>query len=476
MRLRTLPCGRRRGGQGLPTIKLDQLPVEVVSEICENVPETDIPNVRLTSRFLRDVATPFLLDEIHLVFKRSSFDRLLEISQHPVISRSVTSLFYEPDSLDRFRSREDWEDNIIEPSYLDLLQRLPRRGASEEEQRQAEQREKEQNKDRRRMGDRSKQYSEEDLAKGWSAYQAIFEEQEFFRSRGYGFEEIFTAMRRLLNLHAITMSQGCTVVTRTKYLDKTFSASLQRPGAVDDSGIPPSRSLLLGAARAGLSLKTVQLGPVDWKLLHADDGEFAEMKDSLKSVCEFEIHITTGYDENTDDIGVEIPECHEYLSNCRLWHLIRDTPLLESLLISFDWYEPTSPAQLTWIVGDTKWDFLSSVAFQCIDTDERSWVAFFCRHQKTLREVCFEDIRFVTGEWPSALEEMHDALSLTSAHVQGRLIGEDPHQCWHLDAIYPASSDDYTSPSNRTREAIEDYLIGWGDCPLLDEEEHPQTE
>lgn len=475
MQLQTLPCGRRRGGQGNAAIRLDQLPVEVVSEICQNIPEADIPNVRLTSRFLSGVATPFLLNEIHLVFKRSSFERLLEISQHPVISRSVTSLFYEPDSLDRFQSRGDWEDSIMELSYLDLLQRLPKRGASEEEQRRAEQREREQFQDRRRMGDRSKQYSEDDLAEGWDAYQELYEEQESLRSRDHGFEAMCTAMRILPNLHSITMSQGCTVVTRTKLLDKSFSASLLRPGTVHDSGIPPSRSLLLGAVRAGLFLHTVRLGPVAWKLLQAEDGEFAEMKSALKSVRDFEMHMTTGYDEDTDDIGVDIPECYKYLSNCKLWHLIKDTFLLESLLIKFDWYEPTCPAQLAWIVGDTKWDFLTSVAFQCIDTDERSWVAFFCRHRDTLREVDFEDIRFLTGEWPSALEGMHNALSLTFARVQGRLAGEDPYQRWELDPLYPASYDDYTCHSNRTREAIEDYLIGWGDCPLHDEDEHPQS-
>ncbi|KAL8780224.1 MAG: hypothetical protein Q9213_006569 [Squamulea squamosa] len=452
-------------------MRIDQLPVEIISEICENVSEVDIPSLRLTSRLLAEVATPFLLDEIHLVFKPDSFQRLLEISRHPVISRAVTSLLYEIDSLATFETRSDWEDRVFEPSYLELLQRWPKRNACEEEQQDALQREKEQRKDRC-YGNRKERYQEDDLAKGWDSYSVMYTEQELLRRNGHGFEDMYSAFRALPNLGSITMSEGCTIVTRTKYLDKTFSASLQRLGSQHDTGIPQARALLLSAARAGLSLHEVQLGYVDWQFLQADEADFLEMKNALKSVTTFEVHISTGCNEVTDEIGITIPECSEYLKSHRFWHLIKDTPLLEDLTIAFDWFEPTCPAQLDWLIGSSRWEHLATVAFECIDTDELSCIAFFRRHQDTLREVSLDTIRLITGEWPAVLEEMHDALSLTSAQVTGRLLGDDPPQEWYLDPTYQDPKLD--EQSKRTRAAIEDYLIGWGDCPLRDEDEHPQ--
>lgn len=153
--------------------------------------------------------------------------------------------------------------------------------------------------------------------------------------------------------------------------------------------------------------------------------------------------------------------------------MIKDTPLLEDLTIAFDWFEPTCPAQLDWVVSSSRWEHLTTVAFECIDTDELSCTAFFRRHQDTLRDVSLDTIRLITGEWPAVLENMHDALSLTSAQVTGRLLGSDPLQEWYLDPTY--QDDELDEQSSRTREAIEDYLIGWGDCPLRDEDEHPQA-
>lgn len=116
-------------------MRIDQIPTEIVARICENVPAVDVLNVRLTSRFLSNVANPFLLDEIHLIFKRDSFQRLLDISRHPVISRAVTKLLYEFGSLPTFEDRRGWESRIIDPMSAEILRRFARRGACKEEQR-----------------------------------------------------------------------------------------------------------------------------------------------------------------------------------------------------------------------------------------------------------------------------------------------------------------------------------------------------
>ena len=452
------------------------LPTEIISQICENICRQDIPSVRLSSKCLCDLATPFLLHEIHLVFKPDSFKRLLDISRHPVICRHITSLLYEPDILDAFETKALWERQIISRSYLDHLQKLPRYGANEEEYRHSREREAVYYKQSSRRNVKE-QYSERDLRRAWKSYHELYMQQESLHASGYGFETICTAMRNLPNLDTVTMSLGSA--PRTRYLDMKFRASLQRAGpddsGLENMGVPQTRSLLLGASRARLSLDSVRLGSVDWKFLQATDSHFAEMKDTLRNVRYFEIHIDTGGDESEEQNGLEILKCCENLRDYRLWNLIRDSSLLKELTVAFDWYQPTCPGELEWVVGDTRWESLTAVNFQCIDTDERSWVDFYGRHKNTLKEVHLETIRFKSGGWPSALESMHNALSLTSAHVTGHLLGDDPLQFWYLYPPHPTLQDDLSFQNNRTRKALEEYLTGEGDCPLRDEVAHPMV-
>ena len=90
--------------------------------------------------------------------------------------------------------------------------------------------------------------------------------------------------------------------------------------------IPRGLSLLLGAARAGLSLKIVRLGVVEWRLLQAIDFDLAEIKDALKSTRCFEINIDTSWDEDEEE--------PDYVKNHRLWHLIKDSKQLENLFVA----------------------------------------------------------------------------------------------------------------------------------------------
>lgn len=258
----------------------------------------------------------------------------------------------------------------------------------------------------------------------------------------------------------------------SQYLHKAFGETLQSCGLSDIdaqiSGIPQLRSILIGASRAGLSLDILRAGWVSWKFFGADGTELAEMRDAMMCLRSFEIHILTLSVDYAEE-SADLTQCRQYLADSRFWCLIKDTPLLENLTVIFESNEPVFPAELGWIVGDTRWKNLTTVNFDCISSDERSWVAFFCRHQQTLRGLCLRCVRLTTGGWPSVLESMHKSLNLTTAHFQGRLLGDEPQQCWDL-------YDEMTCQISHTGKAIEDYLTGGkGNCPLLDENAHPQT-
>ena len=59
-----------------------------------------IANMRVVSKFWCKVATPFLVWQMRLVFTRESFQRLTAISDHPGVSRTVTSIYSEASMLE----------------------------------------------------------------------------------------------------------------------------------------------------------------------------------------------------------------------------------------------------------------------------------------------------------------------------------------------------------------------------------------
>lgn len=98
------------------------LPAELALEICRLLDIQDIKNLRLVSKYHNDLAIPFLFHQLQLVFHAESFDRLLAVAQHPVISKEIKSLYYEPALIEDHESRDRWERHVQSPvSHHDFL-------------------------------------------------------------------------------------------------------------------------------------------------------------------------------------------------------------------------------------------------------------------------------------------------------------------------------------------------------------------
>ena len=451
---------------------MDKVPTEIVIAICNQLSPIDIANVRLVSRFLCNVSTPFLLQQIHLIFTESSFQRLTDISKHPIVSREVTSLFYEPDCFRPFRTQKQWEHHVMRECILDCERMdecnmyywtIPDSYLSET------------------SSETTQQLLKDHLANGWATYQSTYAGQQRLRNGGYGSEQIYAAMSKFPNLTSICMSLVSDTIRETNGSingsSERFRKRRTRQIWDDPSapiGINQMRSLLLGASFANLSLLDARFGSVHWKFFQATDADFETMKKALRLVRYLELRITT--DSDPWESGNESLECYEYLrSSMRMLHLIKDSPMIETLIITFDSTFPHCPSTLAYIVGSTKWDFLTTVDFQYLEADEDTWVAFCSRHRKTLREIRLEAVRLTSGRWASVLQVMHNVLTLASATLRDSLLGTDPPQYWPLDYRGQIEPDDMSHQCNRTRIAVQQYLVDGGDCPLLDEERHPQT-
>lgn len=420
------------------------------------------------SKFWNNVATPFLPGNVNLVFKPESFERLLDISRHPVISKQITTLYYEPNTLDEYTTQDEWEKTIIADSYTKDFETLPSPDASERKLR-AWRRNITKIRERPRHN-----YSRDYLEKAYKEYTRMHAEQEALRNRDYGREEFSDAMSRLPRLSEICMNHGWAICQRPKGAKNAFTAGLHNAGG-DYCGIPFMRSMLLAVHEAGIELGILQLGSVDWKFLHQSDEVLERMKTALRHLTTLELVISTGMDESGNEIGVEIPTCRRYLSNnTKLAEFLAAAPNLKHLGIGFDWFEPYCPAELKQVFGSTTWPCLESVALENIDAASENLNRFLEQHASTLKHVTMKTVRLLEGTWIDSLQKMNKILNLKSAYIRGDLLGEDPPQHWVLEPDIWAEYSDLRSQGNRTSKAIQDFLVQGGSCPLIDEDAHPQ--
>ena len=62
---------------------------------------SDIKKLRLVNKAFSVAAAEFLLEEVYVIFKTNSFERLRQISHHAFFSKRVKSLRYEPNAFER---------------------------------------------------------------------------------------------------------------------------------------------------------------------------------------------------------------------------------------------------------------------------------------------------------------------------------------------------------------------------------------
>lgn len=456
---------------------ISSLPPEIADTICAELQTPDVISLRLVSRSWSYVATPRLLSIVHLVFKPDSFQRLVDISKHPVIRHHVTCLLYEPAILRGYRSRQEWHENIVLPAdtpWHDVPKPPPK--ADEREQRVC----------RRRVvrlcmrhqppkGLHPQAY----LRQAYTEYVRLYNEQGDLRRNDYGAVTILNAMTRLPNLSEIRMYLGSVVVGPSDYVKQAYAATLQKPEGdyehIEPHGVAQSRSLLLGAAHARLKLTRLELGAVDERFLQAPNEVRHEMKKAVKCLRVLKLEMSVGINAYRDTDAYS-DESGEDLKRFRLVEFLSAAPVLEDLSLYFNSFEDKYGAyKLRYIVGSFTWSVLRKLNFGWLETNQEELIAFFVRHSPTLRDITIHDIRLLSGTWALTLERMSVLLKLESAEFYGMILCIDPPEKWYLDPAAEAVYDGLKRQRIKTRKAVEEYLVSGGICPLRDEAAHPQT-
>ena len=446
---------------------MDRLPVEIVHMVFAHLAPQDATQMRLICKSFSELGLHYILPRFHLIFKSTSFERLRRISTHPVLSQHVQTIFYEADTLQEFDDMEDWKENIIQHDFPDNIPDDIRHTTDpSERQVRAYRREMK----RLSQGPRWT-YTETQLSKAYGHYKMYLANQAMMRAHDYNAQLISDAMRRLPNLKSVVMAMELCFNTRSSYISRAFSASLQKPygdrGQVESCGVPQLRSLLLGVWEAGLKLEDLRCGYVHWQFFRQSASVFAKVKEAVQHLQSMELHIsTTSPNDDPDDedaFHIGIPECIAYLKGGRLRDFVTAAPDLTALAIYFDWDNPQPPSRLVDIVGTFTWDSLRYASFSYIETTEDELMAFYTRHSSTLREIALDTIILSQGSWARTFQKMAKVLQLKEASVSGILQSLEDVRSYDLGS---GLCEDEEIPF--MKRVVDNYLIEGGDLPLIE--------
>ena len=442
-----------------------RLPNEILHQIFSLLHPPQVANLRLACKAFSTIGLQYLASTIHLIFKPSSFEHLRQISEHPVLSQYVHTLFYEADSLEDVYSMKEWKETIIVPDWCNTVHSKPMPSPPPD----ASNREK---RAYRRHMEKVRAgplyiYSAGQLKNAYEEYRHFVWLQNYIRQYDYNSEMIREAMAKLPKLKTIELSLFDGLhYGRSRKLEKAFAKGLTvaygdpRHGSC---GVAQLRSLLVGACDAGLEIETLRCGSVEWIVFMERDIVFNKLKHAVRCLRTLEFYITTRNDDPRFETNPheEVDICAEYLEDSgRLRDFLTSAPQLESLTVQFDCDTPMHPARLSDLVGDFSWHSLRLAAFNKIDTTEEELMDFYERHAKTLREIRIESIHLDHGSWTSIFGRIRNTLSLEKATISGYLTAEDPPESIYLGLLPESMLDGVDGEITSLGAAIGGYLVG----------------
>lgn len=447
---------------------MDQLPVELITLVCSFLKPRDIGHLRRASKLYADVCRPSMFREEHLMFTPASFEHLQAISSDPKIAAYVTSFFYEADTLPFFDSKDEWELHLTDRAYTSAIESLPPLDpTSSDRTRRAYQREY------KRLWRRPRhQYSRLQVTTAYQKYLDYSTEQDDMRRDKYHAGKIADALAKLPNLQEIILSLECWRHERSEALKDAYkdcyTVAHGDNSWTEPLGVPQMLSLLLGSARTRMNLKRLSCGLVEWWIFRQDDKVFEELKKAVRNLQELTLELSTGIKDSLEGHeirGGEIETCAEYLKNGRVLDFLAAAPKLRMLDFRFDLCNPNCAADLRYVVGRHKWEFLADVTLSTLEGRAEDLLGFCETHATTLRQLVLDEIKLVEGSWSATFQKMRQLLNLKKVRICGSLEAFEFQEVWTFSEI---EFGDETMLS----QVVEKYLLEGGEGPLLDLDEY----
>ena len=433
------------------------LPAELIDEILQLLPRSDIPSVRRTCKYLAARGLRYLLTEAHTILTKASFQRLLETSESPIAQEYITSLLLKGDMLNGIHyhdTRNEWERKLeayLKPHeypssvtpYADHMRSAFKSAIKSNLEKQSELR---------------------TTAYHYHQYLHFYENQQAFVKTDYK-STLALAMSRLSHLRSITYSLWNGVRERNDALDYTVCTTLYPAwGEVPSStGFGGLWNLLAALHEVGVQLESLHFGCVSYhSIAHLE--RFGSVLRGIRSLSIVVFHACPNI--------LRCPHHSPGSTACPIVRFIRNAPNLQVLKFTCNGMLSATGSDLIHVVGNYTWQFLHTINLAGMNTTEARLVDFFRRHATTLREVGLAWIRIYNGSWKSALPKLRAILKLQRVNISGWLMNDQPKEIWCLDG---GELGFHKEEATRMKAAVEHYLLHGGECPFDDLKNYPVT-
>ena len=385
-----------------PKFPADHLPAELIHMVYTYLEPTEAAAFRWAGRVVAEIGLQYLVPTVYLRLNEESYDRLLAISEYPVVSKYVVNLDYETRGLSAV-NRKEFDLRIIKKmirAQRHESSKTPNRFASARACR-AYKRESVHN-----APILSQRQITQLLDRAWLVYEASYSSQKKVEVANFFRKKIVKAMKQLRNLKRISTSPDSAYKREVAEIKDIFPTCYIPPKF--SSFLDPTSPILLAAASAGLHVENLCCQPFSFQIFTHDKQDLAALKRSM-------LHLKTMYIDFTSRSYL-VPEIQimqrECLATRQVLNLITSAPDLEYLGLKFDWWLPWMCRTIDATIGKFYWSSLKAVSLEGLSSDENDLVDFCERHTRTLKDLSLKHMNLSNSSWDVTFHRIRQAFRL----------------------------------------------------------------
>ncbi|KAI9794485.1 MAG: hypothetical protein M1835_006577 [Candelina submexicana] len=450
--------------------KLLILPPEILLNICQRLRKRDRKSIRLTSRYLGQLGSELLVDEVIVAANYRRLQVLEEIANHPVFRKHVIRIVFDISTLDCYsmssavsqglllRSELIGEDDQVvshpeqneegsiaetNPWWLQALESLAETGNIVEAQ--------------------VPSAICRGIMEGHRNHHQLYEDQAIIRDKEFDLIAFERALNSFPNVTAVILADGDSRASSIKgvntfggeknqlgdnvqgllagsadnfYLSPKIGLQAQVLQTISRIGKPLTSFKTSFGSSGGLCTACLDMSAQELRLLcHA----FADLGELYLSFCRYRVE-----DEDED---------LRPLKGTNLSQLLQAARQLEHLKLEFDCFGPSALKHIPLgnLIGGERWPNLRSIRLVGMSMHLYELAALIDRQRYTLTEVTLDCIYLSSGGWSQALDLLRQLIHLKKIKLR------------HL-------SGDGFSFAQRYRHYsytdMEQYVLGQGQNPL----------
>lgn len=377
---------------------LDSLPDELIGMICAFCGTTEIQSLRSSCRTIRKVADEYLLPEVVLFMNRDSLAACNGLTAHPVISKTVKSLWIQADRLKEMTFR-DWDEkrnSKVKIKYLMKASAVLQREGRDQGPSHAEEMEilakKIQERDEPKLSD----------VQLWSYYahaaRLAYESEQMLLDQSF-LKTLKDVLQRCPKIEAVDLTHGSLLRDGTTQRNEAFRRGLFIPhhhydGVNPDACLDVMIHLVIAASAVGVRPRRLRLGGLSSRILARED-----IKDKIHHFFQDLEHLewkpSRHFDAAFDANEYEVMRTS--FNNDRFLNLIKAANCLKLLHLDLSLGVRIALSRL---VGNIIWPHLSSISLCLFAASQDELTHFLRRHRSTLTSVSLGHVRLTNGEWP----------------------------------------------------------------------------